>query len=57
MNDDSSLALAMLHAMKRRETTLISIAAFLTAIRVNPKYQVLPKYSQKTVAQAHLAAL
>ena len=38
MNNASSLALAMLHAMKRRETTLLSNAAFLTAIYVDPKY-------------------
>ena len=53
----SSLALAILHAMERRETTLLSNAAFLAAIYADPRYQVLLKYSHKTVAQASLAAL
>ena len=50
-------ALTMLHIMEYRETTLLSYAVFLPAIYVDPKYQVLLKYSQKTVAQAHFAAL
>ena len=50
------LALAMLHAMERRDTSLLSKAAFLAAIFVDPRYQVLLKYSQKIVAKAHLAA-
>ena len=53
----ASLALAMLHAMECRETTLLSTAAFLAAIYVEPRYQVLLKYFQKTVAHAHVATL
>ena len=56
MNNASSV-LAVLHAMARKKATLLSITAFLAAIYVNPRYQVLLKYSQKTIAQAHLAAL
>ena len=49
----SSLALAMLHATGRRETTLISNAAFLAAIYVDPRYKIFLKYTLKTVVQAH----
>ena len=47
----------MLHARQRGEKTLLSNAAFLSAIYVDPTYQVLLQYFQKTVVQAHLAAL
>ena len=50
----------MLHATEGRKTNLLSNAAFLAfiyVIYVNTRYQILLKYSQKTVAQAHLAAL
>ena len=57
MNNASSLASAMLHAMERRETTLLYNSAFLATIYADPKYQALIKYSQKTVARVHLAAL
>ena len=43
--------------MERRETTLLFNTAFLAAIYAEPRYQGLLKYSQKTIAQAHLAAL
>ena len=43
--------------MEHRETPLLSNTAFLAAICVHPRYQALSKYSQKTLAQTHLAAL
>ena len=57
VNNASSLALAILHAMEGRETTLLSKATFLAAIFVDSSYLILLKYSQKTVAQAHTAEL
>ena len=42
--------------MESRETTFLFNAAFLAAIYIDSKCQLLFKYSQKTVAQAHLAA-
>ena len=57
IDNGSSMALAVLHAMERRETSLLPNAAFLAAIYVDPRYQVHLKYSQKTVAPPHLAAL
>ena len=56
MNNASSLALVMLHAMECREATLLS-NTFLAAICVDTRYQVLLKYSQKTVAQAHFGSI
>ena len=53
VNDASFLALATLHAMKRKETTLLSNVSLLSEIYVDPSYQVLLEYSQKTVAQAY----
>ena len=49
--------MAMLHAMEPRETALLSDAVFLAAIYVDPRYHILLKCSQKTVAQTHAAAL
>ena len=43
-------------AIKRKETILLSNAAFLAAICLGQRNQILLKYSYKTVAQAHLAA-
>ena len=57
VNNASSLAVAMLHAMQLGETTLLSNAAFSAAIYVDPRYQALQNYSQKIIAQAHLTAL
>ena len=57
LNKSSSLALAMLHAMEHKETTLLSSVAFLAAIYAVSRYQVLLKYFHKTIAQADLAAL
>ena len=42
--------------MERRETTFLFNAAFLAVIYIDSKCQVLFKYFQKTVAQAHLTA-
>ena len=39
------------------KTTLLANAVFLTAIYIDQRYQVLLKYSQKTVAQAHVEGL
>ena len=47
MNNAYFLALALLRAMERRETTLLSNAAYLAAIYVDLRHQVLLKYSQK----------
>ena len=41
VNNASFLALAMLHAMERRETILLFNAAFLSAIYIHPRYQAL----------------
>ena len=41
VNNSSFLALAMLHAMERRETTLLFNAALLSAIYIHPRYQAL----------------
>ena len=51
------LALAMFHAMDRRDTTFLHNNAFLAAIYTDRRYPVFLKYSQKAVALAHLAAL
>ena len=37
----SAISEAMLHAIERRETALLSNAAFIAAIYVDPRYQVL----------------
>ena len=57
VNNASSRVLAVFHTLERRETTLLPNAAFLAAIYVDPSYQVLLKYSQKTLAEAHWTAL
>ena len=57
VNNASFLTLTLLHAIERRETTLLPNFAFLAANYVDPRYQVLLKYCQKTVVQSHLAAL
>jgi len=54
---NSANALAMLSAMERREANLLSNAAFVSAIYVDPRFKVLLKYPQQNVAQVHLAAL
>ena len=53
----SSLSMAMLHAMESRETSLLSNAAFVAAVYVDPRYQVLLKHPQRKIAQAHLISL
>ena len=45
VNNACSLALAVLHVMESRKTTLLSDAAFLAAIYVDVRHQVLLKYS------------
>ena len=51
------MSLALLDAIKSREITLLRNATFLAAIYVDSRYQLLLKYSQKTVVPAYLAAL
>ena len=41
VNNTSSLPLAMLHAVERRKTTFLYKAAFLAAVYVNSRNQVL----------------
>ena len=43
--------------MECRETTLLSNAAFLATTYNDPRYQVLLKYSQKTIAQVHFGSI